>query len=915
MFPDLGYGPLKGLHYNDGKPGKSGVDGRQIELQVVDEAIQWRYSDTLSWNHLVDLSELKGEEGPQGYQGLKGLKGDTGPKGDSIETRIKIKVEGGFIKWKYNDSDLWTNLIDNKDLQGAEGSAGKDGTDGIDGEQGPKGDKGDRGDIGPIGKIGPRGDKGDTGKTGKDGLDGLQGVRGEKGEKGNTGLKGDQGDRGAKGEKGDRPIKGVDYVIMNGRNGRDGRDGVDGKDGLNGTGTASGGGEWITATTDGSAINILTGNTNTLQYGNFLTTYSQSTHEHPYINTSLQDSFFLTANSTLLQPAGAYLTTAALSDHTHTYQSGSIYFVDSNGITWGNSTDGISTTVTANYSQSTHSHIVYQSTGNYLTIAAATDHTHSDLYQSTGAYLTTAMQSASSSVFAKTGVTTASTVGTDLVATHDTNGLNLGIPKWITTAAGGAGDGVNIIAAGGSTAASTGTYVFSNSNGISFSLNGSTITAQHNAYTGTTSGWLTTAQPVGAYLTTAMLSQNTSLYLSTSQSSLFQHTSATSAITSNAFATSNSNLMMLTGERVNYFYTSDNTFANSTHIHGNVSLSLSELSGTYSSASNGLTISLTGNAAGGGQTASIAFVDSNGISWGNSVVGSTTTVTATVVTAYVPFASTTKYVQSWELEGANTAGTTGSLQGSILYFSGGNNITLSGNSNTIVISAAAGGAGGEKTISYWDNVGLNSAAGGGLGGKVHQNGSLLIFPLDAADRHFPGRITANTVYFNISQSASTATISAAHTTHVSFGIYTRNANTLSLLNSVYTSYGGSANTANSTIANGQRFLSIHSSAWSSQPVFSEGIVYYGGWLCRSSNSAAATYSILGMYALSTASRSGTIGVNSASATSRGFSPWLGIYGTSTSVLPTAIQSNQVNKAVASANFVPHVIINAYTGVF
>ena len=42
---------------------------------------------------------------------------------------------------------------------------------------------------------------------------------------------------------------------------------------------------------------------------------------------------------------------------------------------------------------------------------------------------------------------------------------------------GGAGDGGNIIAAGGSTAASTGTVVFSNSNNVSFSLNGSTITA------------------------------------------------------------------------------------------------------------------------------------------------------------------------------------------------------------------------------------------------------------------------------------------------------------------------------------------------------------------------------------------------------------------------------------------------------
>jgi hypothetical protein len=203
-----------------------------------------------------------------------------------------------------------------------------------------------------------------------------------------------------------------------------------------GTG-GGGGGEWSVSTKTGSNIVVSTGSTNTLYYGNFITTYGSISHTHDY-----------------------------------------------------------------------------QSTGNYLTTAAVSNHTHSDLYQSTGAYLTTAMQSASSSVFAKTGITTASTAGSDLVATHNTDGLSLGIPKWLTIAA-GAGDGVNIIAAGGSTAASTGTYVFSNSNGISFSLNGSTITASHNALTTAAASDHTHSnlyQSTGAYLTTAALSANTSNY-------------------------------------------------------------------------------------------------------------------------------------------------------------------------------------------------------------------------------------------------------------------------------------------------------------------------------------------------------------------------------------------------------------------
>jgi len=49
---------------------------------------------------------------------------------------------------------------------------------------------------------------------------------------------------------------------------------------------------------------------------------------------------------------------------------------------------------------------------------------------------------------------------------------------------------------------------------------------------------------------------------------------------------------------------------------------------------------------------------------------------------------TTKYIQNWKLTG-NTAGTTSSAQGTDLWLAGGNNITISGSSNTISISAIA----------------------------------------------------------------------------------------------------------------------------------------------------------------------------------------------------------------------------------
>lgn len=125
------------------------------------------------------------------------------------------------------------------------------------------------------------------------------------------------------------------------------------------------------------------------------------------------------------------------------------------------------------------------------------------------------------------------------------------------------------------------------------------------------------------YLTTAAQSDHThSQYLNTSQSSLLQHTSATSAITANA---------MNTSERGNYFYTSNNTFANQTHTHGAVAFSGTNASATFTSASNGLSIQLSAAAAGGagdgynilaagGSTANttgtVVFSNSNGVSFG-----------------------------------------------------------------------------------------------------------------------------------------------------------------------------------------------------------------------------------------------------------------------------------------------------------
>ncbi len=98
------------------------------------------------------------------------------------------------------------------------------------------------------------------------------------------------------------------------------------------------------------------------------------------------------------------------------------------------------------------------------------------------AFLTTAMQSNQSSNFAGLGFTTASTAGTNIVATLSTNGLSMGIPNYVTNAAGGGITNVNVSA--GTTSQNLSNFVFANSNNVSFGLNGSTITASINAGAG-----------------------------------------------------------------------------------------------------------------------------------------------------------------------------------------------------------------------------------------------------------------------------------------------------------------------------------------------------------------------------------------------------------------------------------------------
>ena len=88
----------------------SGVDAREIELRKSATAIQWHYTGDETWNDLVTLEEITGEQGEPGKDG-RGI------------TSVTIKADG-HLQIDYSDG---TNV----DVGKVTGNDGLDGTSGV----------------------------------------------------------------------------------------------------------------------------------------------------------------------------------------------------------------------------------------------------------------------------------------------------------------------------------------------------------------------------------------------------------------------------------------------------------------------------------------------------------------------------------------------------------------------------------------------------------------------------------------------------------------------------------------------------------------------------------------------------------------------------------------------------------------
>ena len=560
------------------------------------------------------------------------------------------------------------------------------------------------------------------------------------------------------------------------------------------------------------------------------------------------------------QSAGAYLTTAALSANTSNYAG-------VNGAITGGSitvnTSGVSinlpaylTTAALSANTSNYAGLNGAITGGSLTVNT------SGVSINLPAYLTTAMQSGSSSVFARTGFTTTATAGTEVVATHDTNGLKLGVPAYITTAMlSNAATISNIRVSAGATSNNLSAITFANSNNFSFGLNGSVITASYTVPT--------IPAPDEGYV-----SVGTDLWNIVGGTLSFDNKNGVSW----GFDT-NAPGYITASVRTSY------AGLNSAITGGSMTVNTSGISIDMPAQAPSPIVFSAGAAS--ASISNIVFSNSNNISFGLN--GSTITASYSVTAAYLTTAALSANTSNYA--GINSAITGGSMT-----------VNTSGISINV--------AGGAPSISRWANI----LQGVGRSESPPQwqtcatsQSSIFIMPLCIDGGMWHGNMTISTMFVALSGSVSGAASTAAKTYSMFIGLYTENASTLSLLNSVSASVGSGGAAANMTASfNGPRLFSAVSSAWSVQPVLTDGGNYYLAYMMQSAGESFAL-SWRGVAGAS-GQNSGTMGSSiAATATTMKTSPWRGMYTAQSAVMPTAISQAHVRGTASNEMFVPVIL--------
>lgn len=398
---------------------------------------------------------------------------------------------------------------------------------------------------------------------------------------------------------------------------------------------------------------------------------------------------------------------------------------------------------------------------------------------------------------AGTGFTSTTTAGTAITAALGTNGLSMAVPAFVTTydaTSGRAGTGTTLAltnltgtvsvntngvalslsaspAGGGGVALqgsgtysqNTGTVQFVNSNGVTFGLSTNQMTASVKTdYAGTGFTSTTTAgTAITAALGTNGLSMAVPAFVTTFDATSGRagtgFTSTTTAGTAITAALGTNGLSMAVPQ---YITTYVNDLTSGRAGTGFTSTTTAGTAITAALGTNGLSMAVP------------AFVTTYDATSGRAGTGTTLALTNLSGTLNVgtngvalSLNNPDDHFYGWNLVG-NTAGTTSlSLTTEApIYFSGGNNITLSGNSNTIVIQGAAGGAGGDIGIADGNGVTITS------GTVVFSNSNGVSFGLAGSTMTGSVNLGAGIAIADGGGTASTGTVVFSNSNNITFGL-------------------------------------------------------------------------------------------------------------------------------------------------
>jgi len=505
---------------------------------------------------------------------------------------------------------------------------------------------------------------------------------------------------------------------------------------------------------------------------------------------------------------------------------GSVSFADSNGISFGLSG---STRLTASHNglTSQSNQALSAANGSFAFQTASFSNANGVSFGTSAGSAITASVAAQTAqtvgLYASsntTGQSSSSTVDARSLSIRGVGNISVGLSggQIIISGSGGGGGGVNLSA--GANSISNALVVFSNANGVSFALNGSTITASHDGLTSQSNQALSAANGSFAFQTANFSNANGISFgtsagsaitashnaLTTAAQSNHSHGNPTLALTnltgttasaSNGLTlslsaaaagslnlsagTTSNNLTAVTFSNSNGIsfgmngstMTASHNAATSNHSHGNPTLALTNLTGTTASASNGFTLSLSAAAAGGANSFTVYALS-------NTTVNSSGTIAASALSmrAYGVLSigtsngsllfSTPDPEEFTQLSvgfstNGNTAGNTGLVTGQMVL-AGGANITLSGSTNgnsmTVSVIGGAGGGGGGVGVS----AGTQSVSTGTM---VFSNSNNVSFGMSGSSR-----ITASAVV-NVSGGTTSNNLSAivfSNSNGISFGM-------------------------------------------------------------------------------------------------------------------------------------------------